>query len=113
MPQLHDVSFLLEYRGIEKTIDIMVLNQCDVIACRANGIKQEEQGGVASLCTICSIFCTPVVTILKSESWGRISQRATRPGHGLEKALNKRHGRYYHAFLSIFTPVYMERNFCQ
>lgn len=65
MPQLHDASFLLQCRGIEKTLSTMVMSQCNVTSCRANGIKQEEEGGVASLHTICSSFWSSVVNILK------------------------------------------------
>lgn len=43
----------------------MVMNECNVIAFRANGIKQEEEGVVASLHTICKSFWNPVVNILK------------------------------------------------
>lgn len=45
----------------------MVTSKCNVIACRANGIKQEEEGGVASLRTICNSFCSFVVNILKKK----------------------------------------------
>lgn len=41
------------------------MNECNVISHRANGIKQEEDSGVASLHTTCNSFCSSVVNILK------------------------------------------------
>lgn len=56
----------------------MVMNESNVIACRVNGIKQEEEGAVASPHTICKSFWSSFVNILKegSDKWGTILQRA-------------------------------------
>lgn len=52
----------------------MVMNECNVTACRANGIKQEEEGAVASPHTICKRLWSSVVNIFRegSDKWGRI-----------------------------------------
>lgn len=52
----------------------MVMNECNVIACRANSIKQKEEGAAASPHTIWKCFWRSVVNILKegSDKWGRI-----------------------------------------
>lgn len=108
--------FFFNVKALKKTLGITVMNECNVIACRANGIKQEEEeGGVASLHTICNSFCSSAVNILRKKmvKAGEGFERATKPGHGLEDTLNERHGRCCHALLSIFTPVYKERHFCQ
>lgn len=55
------------------------MSECNVIACRANGIKQEEEGGVSSLHTICNSFCRSVVNILK--------KRKVKAGEGFHREL--------------------------
>lgn len=89
MPQLHEASFFLQCKDIEKTLRIMVMNECDVLACKAKGIKQEQEGAVASAHTICKSFWSSVVNIFKecSDKWGRILARAVRSGHNLEKII--------------------------
>lgn len=73
MSQLRDASFLLQCKDTEK--NIMVVNECNVIACSANGIKQEEESAAASPRTICDSFWSSVVNIFKEDTdrWGRFS----------------------------------------
>lgn len=79
------------------------MNECDVLACKANDIKQEQEGAVTSARTIFKSFWSSVVNIFEkcSDKWGRILARAVRSGHNLEKN-NKRHWRHSHALLSMF-----------